>query len=129
MNPMKKVMIFSALIMAPIVIAVAIWLGLAVLTAFKAQKFMSAFEKIHETKPPLTIAQVEQVMGEPLRIEQSESTDQTITSEVYHYPTFPSGGDFQVIFVNGVVLHTAVNVYHSPHSGIQLWIDVLTGKS
>jgi hypothetical protein len=111
MNPMKTVVIFSALIMAPIVIALAIWLGSAVLMAEKSAKFLSAFEKIHETKPPLTVAQVELLMGRPASIEQSESADQTITGEVYHYPTYPSGGDFQVIFVNGVVFGTAIPRY------------------
>jgi hypothetical protein len=129
MSAMKKVMVFSALITAPILLATAIWLGVAVLVAFKAQKFMSAFEKINETKPPLTIAQVEQLMGQPLRIEQSESADQTVSGQVYHYPSFPVGGDFQVIFVNGIVLHTALPVYSSPQSGNQLMIDVLTGKT
>ena len=94
MNPMKKVMIFSALIMAPIVIALAIWLIPAVLLAFKAAKFMSDFQKINETKPPLTIAQVEQLKGPPLRIEHSESTG--VTGDVYHYSTSPLTGDFQM---------------------------------
>jgi hypothetical protein len=106
MSPMKKVMIFSALIMAPIVIALAIWLGSAVLTAEKSAKFLSAFEKIHETQPPLSIAQVEQLVGQPLRIEQSETADQTVTGEVYHYPYPAQGQDFKVIFVNGVVFGT-----------------------
>ena len=110
MNPMKKVVVFSASIMAAIVIAVAVWLGSAVLMAEKSARFLTTFEKIHETKPALTVAQVEQLMGQPLRIEQSESADQTITAEVYHYPTYPPGGDFQVIFVNGVVFNTAVPV-------------------
>jgi hypothetical protein len=106
---MKKVMIYSALIMAPIVIALAIWLVPAVITAYKVAWFMSAFEKINETKPPLSIAQVEQLMGQPLRIEHAESTG--VIGDVYHYPIFPPGGgvqDFQVIFVNGVVFHTAL---------------------
>jgi hypothetical protein len=106
MNPMKKVVIFSALIMAPIVLAVAIWLGSAVLTAEKSAKFMSAFEKIRETKPALSSDQVAQLMGQPLRIEHAESTG--LTGDVYHYPTYPPGGDFQVIFVNGVVFNTAI---------------------
>jgi hypothetical protein len=108
MSPMKKVMIFSAFIFAPIVLAFVIWLGSAMLTAEKSAKFLSAFEKIHETQPPLSIAQVEQLMGQPLRIEQSETADQTITGEVYHYPTYPPGGDFKVIFVNGEVFSTAI---------------------
>jgi hypothetical protein len=108
MNPMKKVMIFSALIMAPIVIALAIWLVSTVLIAEKSAKFLSAFEKINETKPPLSIAQVEQLMGQPASIEQSESADQTVTGEVYHYPAYPPGADFKVVFVNGVVFRTAI---------------------
>ncbi len=112
MSPRKKVMIFSGLIMAPILIAVAIWLIHALVMGRSAINFVSDFKKISETKPPLSIAQVEQLMGAPLRIEQSESTDQTITGAVYHYATFPAGGDFQVIFVNGVVFHTALPVYH-----------------
>ena len=108
MSPMKKIRIFSALVMALIVIALAIWLVPAMLMAEKSAKFLSAFEKIHETKPPLTVVQVEQLMGRPASIEQSESADQTITGEVYPYPTYPSGGDFQVIFVNGVVFSTAI---------------------
>jgi hypothetical protein len=114
MSPMKKIAIFSALMMMPLVIAVVIWLGLAVLTAFNAAKFLTDFQKINETKPPLTIAQVEQLMGPPASIEQSGSADQTVTGEVYHYPTHPPGGevqDFRVIFVNGVVFHTAISPY------------------
>ena len=106
MNPMKKVMIFSALIMTPIIVALAIWLVPAVLTAFSTAKFLSAFETIHKTKPPLSIAQVEQLMGRPARIEQSESADQTVTGVVYHYPHPEHGQDFKVIFVNGVVFGT-----------------------
>ena len=128
MSPMKKVMVFSGLIMAQIVLAVAVWYGIAVLVAFNAAKFMTEFQKINETKPPLTIVQVAQLMGQPLRIEQSESTDKTVTGAVYHYPTYPAGGDFQVIFVNGVVFHTAIPRYDSP-SGKQLMIDTLTGKT
>jgi hypothetical protein len=111
MSPMKKVMIFSALIMAPIVIALAIWLVLAVLMAEKAAWFLSAFEKINESKPALTVAQVEQLMGHPASIEQSQSADQTVSGTVYHYPTYPPGGDFKVIFINGVVFHTALPPY------------------
>ncbi len=111
MNPMKKVMIFSSLIVAPILIAVAVWLIHVGLIARDATTFMADFEKINETKPPLSTAQVEQLLGPPVRIDQSESADQAVTGEVYHYPTYPPGGDFQVIFVNGVVFHTALPTY------------------
>jgi len=106
MSPTKKILIFSALMTAAIVMALAIWLVPAVLMAMKSAKFMSSFQKIHETKPPLSVAQVEQLMGRPLRIEHTESTG--IIGDVYHYPTYPLGGDFQVIFINGVVDHTAI---------------------
>ncbi len=106
MIPMQKIMTFSALITASIIIALAIWLVPPVLMAMKSAKFLSSFEKINETKPPLSIAKVEQLMGQPLRIEHAESTG--IVGDVYHYPTYPLGGDFQVIFVNGVVDHTAI---------------------
>jgi hypothetical protein len=106
MSPMKKIMIFGAFGMAPLVLALAIWLVMAVVTAERSAKFLTSFETIHETKPPLSIAQVEQIMGRPLRIEHAESTG--LVGDVYHYPTYPSGGDFQVIFVNGVVFNTAI---------------------
>jgi hypothetical protein len=99
MNPMKKVMVFSALIMAPIVVALAIRFVPAFLMAERSAKFLSAFEKIHDTKPPLSIAQVEQLMGQPTRIEQAETADQAINGAVYHYPTDPIGGDFRVVFI------------------------------
>ena len=111
MSPMKKIRIFSALVMALIVIALAIWLVPAMLMAEKSAKFLSAFEKIHQTQPPLSIAQVEQLVGRPASIEQSETADQTVSGEVYHYPTYPPGGDFHVIFVNGVVFRTALPTY------------------
>jgi len=111
MSPMKKVMIFASMIMAPILIAVAVWLIHALVMGWAAKKFGGDVEKISETKPPLSTAQVEQLMGPPLRIEQSESADQADTGAVYHYATNPPGGDFQVIFVNGVVFHTALPTY------------------
>jgi hypothetical protein len=110
MSPMQKVALFGATAMAPFLIALAVWLVVAVLGALRAQKFMSEFQTINETKPPLSIAQVEQLMGPPTRIDHSESTDQAINGDVYHYPERPPGQssyqDFKVIFVNGVVFRT-----------------------
>jgi hypothetical protein len=108
MNPQQKLALYSALMIAPLVLAGVLWLGMSVVTAERSAKFMSAFQTIHETKPPLSVSQVEQLMGQPLRIEQSETTDQTVKGMVYHYPTYPAGGDFQVVFVNGVVFNTAL---------------------
>jgi hypothetical protein len=104
MNPMKKVMVFSGLIMAPLLIALAIWLGPHVIEAFTVQKYLAGFEKIQGAKTPLTIAQVEDVLGSPTRTEQSESADQTIHGAVYHYATY--GTDIKIVFVNGAVFRT-----------------------
>jgi len=97
MNPMKKVMVFSALIMAPIFIAVAIWLVPAVI---HAQQF-AVFSKVQDEKPAPTVAEVEKLMGRPANIEQSQSADQTISGEVYHYPS--GSNDMKVTFINGTV--------------------------
>jgi len=103
MKPMQKIAIFGALAMTPIVIALAIWLIPALLLA---EKFLSDFQKINDTKPPLTMAQVEQLKGPPVRIDHSESTG--LTGDVYHYPMdpYPVGGDYQIVFVNGVVFQS-----------------------
>ncbi len=104
MNAKKQVMIFSGLIMAPLVIALVIWVVPAVIQAYQDARYMAGFQKINEARTPLTIAQVEQVMGTPTHVEQSESADQTVTGTVYHYPAH--GQDMNVIFVNGVVFGT-----------------------
>ena len=105
MSMKMKVAIVAAIIVAPIVI----WFLTVAVAAEKSAKFMSDFEKIHDRKSPLTTAQVEQIMGQPLRIEHAETTG--ITGDVYHFPTYPPGGDFQVIFVNGTVFNTAIPSY------------------
>lgn len=108
MNPQQKLALYSALMMAPLIVAGIVWFGMSWVTAERSAKFLTEFQTIHETKPPLSVSQVEQLIGQPLRIEQSESTDQTVKGMVYHYPTYPAGGDFQVIFVNGAVFNTAI---------------------
>ncbi len=99
----------GVLVLGLIAVALAIWLVPMVLKAEKTAKFMSAFKKINETKPPLSMAQVEQIIGQPLQIEHSETTG--LTGDVYHYPTYPPGGDYQVVFVNGVIFRTALPIY------------------
>jgi hypothetical protein len=104
MSAIKRVLLISSFASAPLVIAAAIWLVPAVIEAFQNQKYLSGFEKINEAKTPLTIAQVEEAMGRPAHIDESESADQTITGMVYHYPAH--GEDMKVVFVHGVVLRT-----------------------
>ena len=99
MTPQKKVAIFSALILAPLVIALVIYL---IHYAAEANR-KASFSGILGAKTPMTIAQVEKEMGPPVSTEQSESVDQTITGSVYHYP-IPEG-DMKVVFINGVVFH------------------------
>jgi hypothetical protein len=99
MTPQKKVAIFSALILAPLVIAVVIYL---IHYAAQAERKTSA-SVILGTTTAMTIAEVEKEMGPPAGIEQSESGDQTITGSVYHYPL--SDGAMKVVFVNGVIFH------------------------
>ena len=67
-------------------------------------KKIAAFSKIRESKPALTIAEVENLMGSPTRIEHSETTG--ITGDVYHYPYHDR--DMKIVFVNGVVFNTEV---------------------
>ena len=94
---MKKVMVFSALIMAPLVIGLAVYIFGAVANGEK----WAAFSKIQDSNPPLTQVAVENLMGQPVSIEHSQSPDQTITGEVYHYPYH--GDDMKVVFINGTV--------------------------
>ncbi len=99
MTPMKKVMIFFGLIMAPLVIGLLIYLvHYTVLANRKA-----SFSEVLGSKTPMTIIEVGKEMGQPASIEQSESADQTIAGSVYHYP-IPEG-DMKVVFINGVVFH------------------------
>lgn len=48
-----------------------------------------------------TVAQVEDLMGRPNRIDHAESTG--ITGDVYHYTW--KEADLKVVFVNGTVFH------------------------
>jgi len=57
-------------------------------------------------KPGMKTSEVEALLGRPARIDQTETADQTVTGEVYHYST-PSG-EGRVIFINGVVFKSEV---------------------
>jgi hypothetical protein len=65
-------------------------------------------DKLTRIKVGMTADQVEAIMGRPASIEQSETSDQTISGEVDHYPArYPALGiDCRVIFVNHTVFKT-----------------------
>ncbi len=78
--------------------------GIAVLlypTYLQGQK-AAAFYKIAQTKPPLSVSDVEKLVGQPSHIEHADSTG--LTAEAYYYPN--GDRDLKVVFVNGVVFHT-----------------------
>ncbi len=104
MSPMRKIALFSAAVLAPLTLAVAIWAGLTISEAFYNVRFIRGFEAITDSKTPMTAAQVEDLMGKPASIDESQSEDQTVSGMVYHYPGH--GADFKVIFVNGIVFHS-----------------------
>ncbi len=52
-------------------------------------------------KTGMKVDQVEALLGRPTHIDQTETADQTVAGEVYHYST-PSG-EARVVFVNGAV--------------------------
>jgi hypothetical protein len=60
-------------------------------------------EKMAQVKRGMTPAQVEAILGKPATIEQSESTDQTLSGEVDHYPA--PNGEGRVVFINHTVFH------------------------
>jgi hypothetical protein len=88
------------LIFLGVLIAVGIVAAVPLYKTFKDLSFGNSFANVKHSKPPLTIAQVENLMGTPARIEHSETTG--ITGDVYHFLS-PSGSDMKVVFVNGVV--------------------------
>lgn len=95
----RKTIQFLALVALPL-IALGIYIFGIVADGEKA----ALFSKVQDNKPPLTQAQVEELLGRPASIDQSQSADQTITGEVYHYPYH--NRDMKVVFVNGVVFST-----------------------
>jgi len=91
-----EVKIFLAFVAIPLIA-----LGVYVLGIVADGQRAALFSKIEDNKPPLTQAQVEEMLGRPARIEQSQSADQTVTGEVYHYPYHDE--DMKVVFVNHTV--------------------------
>ncbi len=57
--------------------------------------------KLGLIKPGMKANQVENILGRPARIDATQTDDQTVTGQVYHYST-PSG-ECRVVLVNGVV--------------------------
>jgi len=58
-------------------------------------------DKIAQIKPGMSSDQVQTLLGRPTNIEQSESSDQTISGEVDHY--LAPSGEGRVIFINHAV--------------------------
>ena len=52
-------------------------------------------------KTGMKVAQVEALLGSPTHIDESQTADQTLTSQVYRYST--PAGEGRVVFVNGIV--------------------------
>jgi hypothetical protein len=57
--------------------------------------------KMAEIKPGMKPEQVEAILGRPATIDQSETSDQTMSGEVDHYPA--PNGEGRVVIVNHVV--------------------------
>ncbi len=103
MSSMRKTALIGAVIVAPLLVALATWFGFATFEACKDARFINGFEAIINRKAPMTVAEVEAVMGKPASIEQSQTEDQTISGMVYHYPGH--GADLKIVFINGVLFH------------------------
>jgi hypothetical protein len=58
-------------------------------------------DKMAQIKPAMNQEQVQAILGQPARIEQSETVDQNLSGEVDHYPA--SNGEGRVVFVNHAV--------------------------
>ena len=58
-------------------------------------------DKMSLIKPAMKADQVVALLGQPAHIDQSETSDQLIQGEVYHYPS--TDGEGRVVFLNGAV--------------------------
>jgi len=91
------------LILVGIFIAVGVIAGIPAYSFFNNFMVGNEYANVKYAKPPLTITQVEKIMGNPARIEHSETTG--VSGDVYYYPA-PLRGGFKIVFVNGVVFST-----------------------
>ena len=57
-------------------------------------------------KPGMKVDQVEALLGSPTRIDETQTADQALAGEVYHYST--PAGEGRVVFVNGIVFTASV---------------------
>jgi hypothetical protein len=90
------------------IIRTVILAGLLCVSVCAIALVLLAPDRLTRIKPDMSADQVETIMGRPASIEQSETSDQTISGEVDHYPArFPARGvDCRVIFVNHTVFKT-----------------------
>ena len=62
--------------------------------------------KLGLIKPGMKVNQVEALLGSPTHIDETQTSDQTITGQVYHYST--PAGEGRVVFMNGIVFSTTI---------------------
>jgi hypothetical protein len=62
--------------------------------------------KLGLIKPGMKADQVQALLGSPNRIDETQTEDQTVTGQVYHYTT--PAGDGRVVFVNGIVFSATI---------------------
>jgi len=58
-------------------------------------------EKMAQIKPAMKTDQVVALLGQPAHIDQSQTSDQLLSGEVYRYPA--PDGEGRVVFINGAV--------------------------
>jgi hypothetical protein len=78
------------------------WAGALALTACGLGGFPES--NMAKVKPGMTHEQVEALLGRPTTIEQSETPDQTLTGQVYHYAA--PKGEGRVLFINETVFRS-----------------------
>ena len=84
-----------------IFVLVAVGVSICVLSTWSKAVTRAKFLRIRDGSPAMTIDQVESLLGRPAGIDQSETSDQTLSGEVYHYPI--ADGEMKIVFANGVV--------------------------
>jgi hypothetical protein len=62
--------------------------------------------KLGLIKPGMKVDQVLALLGNPTRIDETQTEDQTLTGQVYHYAT--PGGEGRIVFVNGTVFSATI---------------------
>jgi hypothetical protein len=62
--------------------------------------------KLGLIKPGMKVDQVLALLGNPTRIDETQTEDQTLTGQVYHYAT--PAGEGRIVFVNGTVFSATI---------------------